>query len=150
MEKMSKRNFLLLITLCVAISLFMTSCKDKDVSSGYAPSSVAGKTITINGTNAGTIRIAFSSNNSARITRNDGSSLSFSSVSYSRTSSSSATIRINGIYINFGSSSATDDDNLSLVFSSPNQGIVNGSYSRRWNDGSTMNGSIEYESFTIF
>ena len=145
-----KISLLLMITLGVVISLFMSSCKENGVGTGYAPSSVAGKTITINGTNAGTIRIAFSSNNSARITRNDGSSLSFSSVSYSRTSSSSATIRINGIYINFGSSSATDDDNLSLVFSSPNQGIVNGSYSRRWNDGRTTNGTIEYQSFTIF
>ena len=150
MEKMSKKNFLLLITLCVAISLFMTSCKDKDVSSGYAPSSVAGKTITINGTSAGVIHIAFSSNTSARITRNNGSSLTFSSVSYNKTGSNAATVHINGIYIDFGSSSATDNENLSLIFTSNTQGIVNGSYNRRWNDGSTMNGSIEYESFTIF
>ena len=150
MRKMSRKHFFLLIALCTAISLFMTSCKDKDVSSGYAPSSVAGKTITINGTSAGVIHIAFPSNNSARITRNDGSSLTFSSISYSRTSSTAATIHINGIYIDFGSSSAKDDENLSLIFTSTNQGIVNGSYVRRWNDGSIMNGSIEYQSFTIF
>ena len=147
---MIKKQFFLLIALCTAISLFMTSCKDKNVSSGYAPSNVAGKTITINGTSAGVIHIAFSSNNSARITRNDGSTLTFYSISYNRTSSTAATIRINGIYINFGSSSARDDENLSLIFTSNSQGIVNGSYIRRWNDGSTMNGSIEYQSFTIF
>ena len=147
---MIKKHFFLLIALYTAISLFITSCNGKDVSSSYAPSNVAGKTITINGLNASTIHIAFSSNNSARIMRNDGSSLTISSVSYKKTGATSAIIQIKGIYRNFGYIYAIDDENLSLIFTSPNQGIVNGTYSRRWDDGGTMSGSLEHQFFTLF
>ena len=139
----------ILAIACSIMCLFLPSC-DKNEVSTYAPNNVSGKTMTINGTSAGTIHIAFTSNSSARITRNDGSSLSFTSVSYTKTNFNAASVRINGIFINFGSSSATDDENLSLIFTSSSQGVVNGSYNRRWTDGSTMSGSIEHQSFTIF
>ena len=147
---MKIRRSLFVSVIGILVCLFMISCDNNNVSTGYAPSNVSGKTMTINGTSAGIIHIHFTSNYSATITRNDGKSLTFSSISYKKTSSNAATVHINGIYINFGSSSATDNENLSLFFTSNTQGIVNGSYNRRWNDGSTMNGSIEYESFTIF
>ena len=145
MNKMKKKNYLLL----GIIALLLCACSENGVVS-YAPSNVAGKAISINGTSAGTLHIAFTSNNSATIERNDGRSVTFSSVRYSKSGATSATININGIYIDFGSSSATDNENLSLTFTSPNQGIVSGSYTRRWNDGHTTNGTIEYESFTIY
>lgn len=147
---MKNRHSFLISIISVVVGLLMVSCGDNYVSSGKAPTNVGGKTMTINGTSAGIIHIHFYSNNSASITRNDGNSLTFSSVSYTKTSSNAATVQINGIYINFGSSSAVDNENLSLIFTSNTQGIVNGSYNRRWNDGSTINGSIEYETFTIF
>lgn len=140
-----KKKFYLLL----GVIALLCACSENGVVS-YAPGSVAGKTITVNGTSAGTLHIAFTSNSSATIKRNDGKSVTFSSVRYSKSSATSATLNINGVYINFGSSSATDNENLSLTFTSPNQGVVSGSYNRRWNDGRTMNGTIEYESFTIF
>lgn len=135
--------------LCGVFCLLLCACSENGVSS-YAPSNIAGKTMTINGTSAGTLHITFTSNNSACIKGNDGKSVTFSSIRYSQSGATSAAVYINGIYIDFGSSSATDNENLSLIFTSSSQGIVNGNYSRRWDDGSTMNGTIEYQSFTIF
>lgn len=144
----TKHSLIVTVTFSV-LCLLLSSCNENGAST-YAPSNVAGKTMTIHGTGVGTIHIAFTSNSSARITRNDGESKSFSSISYRKTNPNAATVRINGIFIDFGSSSATEDENLSLIFTSSSQGIVNGTYNRRWNDGRTTNGSIENETFTIF
>ena len=106
--------------------------------------------MTINGTSAGTIHITFYSNTSAGIKNNSGNYLSFSSISYNKTNANAATLLINGLQLNFGVVSSTDNENLSLIFTSSTQGVVNGFYSRRLNDGTTTSGSIEYQSFTIF
>lgn len=107
--------------------------------------------MTIQGTSAGTLTINFKSNTSASITTYR-ETINFSSIKYSKTSGNSAKLVISDIYVDFGFGTAKDTENISLVFSSPNSGIANGTWTRKTISGETgsKNGTIDYESFTLF
>ena len=106
------------VGLLLCSALFFTSCeKNGEGGAGSnAPSSVAGKTITfIHPEGYVWVTIEFSSNTSGKI---DGGNLSYSSLQYKKTGSSSAAVQVEGYegWIN-------PNRNFSLTFSSPNQGV---------------------------
>ena len=109
--------------------LFMTSCEGGD--SGTAPKNVAGKTMKIS-----VYTISFTSNTSATIMYNytDGPQrISYSSITYKKTGSYSATLQITGMPNHKWGGGDYMDENFSLIFTSPNQGTYN-----------------NYDTFTIF
>ena len=107
--------------------------------------------MTISGTSCGTLTINFSSNTSASIS-NNSRSITFSSIKYSKTGFNSAKLVISDIYVDMGIGTAKDTENISLIFSSPNSGIANGTWTRRNISGETgsKNGTIDYEPFSLF
>lgn len=140
------------VFLCV-LTAFLCGCNEI----GSAPSNVSGKTFSISGTGCGNIKIKFSSNSSATITNSYGS-ISFSSISYKKTGSVSATIIIKDILIEIYNKKGEligrgyETDNISLIFNSDNQGISSGYWTRNEVYGTVGSTSANIDSsiFTVF
>ena len=111
-------------------SFFLLSSCEGGVG-GNAPSSVAGKTMEIRN-DEGSLRwtFNFSSNSSASFYMYGYADQPWrcSSIEYKKTGSESATLQIKGAYLDGYRMDGTEDYNYSLIFTSPNQGIVNSRY----------------------
>lgn len=115
-----------IVGLLLYSAMFFSSCEGGV--SGNAPSNVAGKTIEILGSEGDPLyTISFSSNTSAKITYLYDVKGTYSSIKYKKTGAESATIQIKGLTCEDWFKNI--DENLSLIFASPNQGIVNSRWS---------------------
>ena len=115
------------LLLCFVVCL--SSCEGGGIG-GNAPKSVAGKTMEIQNDEGNLLwTIKFSSNSSASIELSSSHiSYSYSSISYKKTGSESATLQIKEAYEDGYRMYGTEDINYSLIFTSPNQGIANSRY----------------------